>query len=153
MGAIYRNGKPYSGASDIASAISYDHTSSGLTGDTVQEALDELSGDTVFYASSFAAYQNVAINGEYTFALKYGKIVHLVIRFTTGKYSDPSLRIIQLPDALKPSRTFYPFAGETWGSAIAQIELNAADCHIRPTNAIKTSTDYTLNCVYVTDEY
>lgn len=45
MGAIYRNGEPYSGASDIASAISYDHTSSGLTGDTVQEAIDELAVD------------------------------------------------------------------------------------------------------------
>lgn len=55
MGAIYRNGEPYSGASDIASAISYDHTSSGLTGDTVQEAVDELASGLAWSSGQTSA--------------------------------------------------------------------------------------------------
>ena len=46
MGAIYRNGVPYTGGT-IAGEISYDNTTSGMTADNVQDAIDELKAATV----------------------------------------------------------------------------------------------------------
>ena len=43
MGKIIRNGVEYSGAVDMATAVSYDGSVSGLSAQTVQEAIDEVS--------------------------------------------------------------------------------------------------------------
>ena len=85
--------------------------------------------------------------------MKQGKIVHLMIRFTTGQYKDVNLRMIQMPAELKPARDFYPIAGETWQTGTAQVRLSAEGCNIWPTNGTKTSTDYMLDCVYIAADY
>ena len=126
---------------------------SGIGDGTVKGAIAGLNGNTVFYANAFSAQQGVTINSDYTYAIKQGKIVHLVIRFTTGQYKDVSLRMIQLPEALKPARASHPFAGETWQTGVGQVQLNAEGCHIRPTTGTKVSTDYTLDCVYIAADY
>lgn len=89
------------------------------------------------------------MDSDYTWAIKQGKIVHLMLRFTTGQYKDVNLRMIQMPEALKPARSSYPVISETWGTATAQVCLNAEGCNIWPTNSTKTSTNYFLDCTYI----
>lgn len=119
----------------------------------VEESVDGLNGNTVFYANSFSAQQGVTINSDYTWAMKQGKLVHLMLRFTTGQYKDVNLRMIQMPEALKPARSSYPVISETWQTATAQVQLNAEGCNIWPTNSTKTSTDYFLDCTYIAADY
>lgn len=126
---------------------------SGIGDGTVKGAIAGLNGNTVFYANAFSTQQGATINSDYTYAIKQGKIVHLVMRFTTGQYKDVSLRMIQLPEALKPARNSHPFACETWQTGVGQVQLNAEGCHIRPTTGTKVSTDYTLDCVYIAADY
>lgn len=126
---------------------------SGIGDGTVTGAIAGLNGKKIFYANSFSTQQNVTINSDYSYAIKQGKLVHLVIRFTTGQYKDVSLRMIQLPEELKPARTSHPFACETWQTGVGQVQLNAEGCHIRPTTGTKVSTDYTLDCVYIAADY
>lgn len=126
---------------------------SGIGDGTVKGAIAGLNGNTVFYANAFSTQQGATINSDYTYAIKQGKIVHLVMRFTTGQYKDVSLRMIQLPEALKPARSSHPFACETWQTGVGQVQLNAEGCHIRPTTGTKVSTDYTLDCVYIAADY
>lgn len=126
---------------------------SGIGDGTVTGALVGLNGNTVFYANSFSAQQGVTINSDYTWAMKQGKFVHLMLRFTTGQYKDVNLRMIQMPAELKPARDFYPLAGETWQTGVAQVRLSSEGCNIWPTNGTKTSTDYMLDCVYIAADY
>lgn len=86
-------------------AIIGNHDISGIGDGTVTGALAGLNGNTVFYANSFSAQQGVTINSDYTWAMKQGKLVHLMLRFTTGQYKDVNLRMIQMPEALRDRKS------------------------------------------------
>ena len=66
------------GSSVLASAVSYDNTSSGLTADDVQEAIDELKADVdaiVIPASSFEIVRGTLTAGQTSVALTASKSV------------------------------------------------------------------------------
>lgn len=111
--------------------------------------LSNLTNSTTYYSNHFTTQQGATLDSDYTWAIKQGKIVHLMLRFTTGQYKDVNIRMIQMPEALKPARSSYPVISETWGTTTAQVCLNAEGCNIWPTNSTKTSTDYFLDCTYI----
>lgn len=98
--------------------------------------------------SEFSA-QQATLNTDYCYAVKWGNFVFVQLRFTTNTTIAEALRVIQFPDALKPARRLYGICINTWGSEVAQYEIDTDGRLFKAGSAMKVSTDYMLSIGYI----
>ena len=100
------------------------------------------------YLSSDFTAQQATLNTSYCFAVRSGNIAFVQLRFTTSATITDANRIIQFPTNLIPSRTFYGLLINTWGTGMAQFQLDT-EGRLFKAGAMSVSTDYMLSMCYI----
>ena len=106
-----------SGGASSADQVSYDNSTSGLTADDVQEAIDEVNGKTntnannisslnsalsVYKTGNIIASDAVSVNSSHI--LRFGKVISIHVDFTVGNTAIPAwdTSFLKIPSAILP---------------------------------------------------
>lgn len=100
------------------------------------------------YSASDFTTQQATLNTNYCHAVKSGNVASVQLRFTTNATIADANRMIQFPTALKPARPFYGLLINTWGTEMAQFQLDT-DGRLFKAGTMKVSTDYMLSVSYI----